>query len=298
MNEDVIVLLLGASEGAYALAASFAEYGVPAVLMDEEIPEIFEASALFAEIRRVPGMEYRGLLLRALSDFYEKYAGKSLLLLPTTEAYATRLLAEREALERMYLLPQKLSSKLSSKPFSFDGAVAGVLLAYVGGTGKCRTIYGRVVASTDAGEPIAVITEPKPIWVQAPPAPEAQGFLLYAVSEKGECYPYENGGALSPLIAFPSASDTSVAEWILNDSVLCEKTEEADTASAVFSLLSYRRLKPFLHPDSEEEVRALRRSRLFLSLYPSRSERKGLFFRRALTHFALQNRQKTAKRKK
>lgn len=294
MDTDVIVLLLGANEGAYALAASFAEYGIPAVLMDEEIPEIFERSAFFVEMRRVPGIGYRGLFLRALSDFYEKYAGKSLILIPTTEEYTARTLAERETLDRMYLLPQKSCLSLTAA----NEDTEGLLFLYTGREGKERFFYGRVVARTDRGEPIAVVTEPLPRSVSVLPKLEAQGFALYAVSDAGECSPCGGSGALSPLVAFPSASDTSLAEWILNDHVLCEEGEEHAVSTAVFSLLPYRHLKPFLLPSAEKQVRALRRARLFLTLYPHRAERKNPFFRRAITRFALQNRQKTAKTKK
>ena len=81
MENDVIVLLLGATEGAYALAATFGgEYSIPVAVMDEKIPDAFEASAFIKETRDVPGISYRGIFMRALSDFYEAHAGKSLLL--------------------------------------------------------------------------------------------------------------------------------------------------------------------------------------------------------------------------
>ncbi len=300
MDTDVIVLLLGANEGAYALAASFAEYGVPSVLMDEEIPEIFERSGLFAETRRVPGIGYRGLLLRALSDFYEKYAGKSLILIPTTEEYTARTLAEEATLARMYLLPQK-GWEPAVTP---EGTAEGFLLVYVGRTGKCRGLYGRTVARTDGGEPLALFVALFADCTTVYPPKTTPGFALYAVTDRGEVLPYDLGGALSPLVAFPSALDTSVAEWILNDYVSCvesgenEQREQGVTLDAVFSLLPYRRVAPHVFPEEREGVRSLRRSRLFLTLYPHRAERKNPFFRRALTRFALQNRQKTAKTKK
>ena len=92
MENDVFVLLLGANAGAYALASAFAEYGIFVAVMDEEIPAALGASRFVCETRRVPGIAYRGIFMRALSDFYEAHAGRSLLLLPMTKAYAEAVL--------------------------------------------------------------------------------------------------------------------------------------------------------------------------------------------------------------
>ena len=80
MENDVILLLLGANEGAYALASAFAgDFGISVCVMDEDIPKAFNASKHISETRTVSGIRYRGLFLRALSDFYEANVGKCLI---------------------------------------------------------------------------------------------------------------------------------------------------------------------------------------------------------------------------
>ena len=307
MNEDVIVLLLGATEGAYALAASFAEYGVACAVMDEELPSVFARSALFREVWRVPGIGYRGILLRALHDFYEKYAGKCLILLPTTEEYAARLLAEQEELALMYLMPQKAlvsSEKAAVSP-------VGLLLSYVGSTGRARTLYGEIVACADPeyalGAPLALVTAKTPTSLPRRVPTGKPHFALYAVSKDGTLSPYAEDGALSPLVAFASAADTSLAEWILSDYVLCaeeeegergEDGEEENVPEGVFSLASYRKTLPYLLPHAHARVKRLRRARLYLSLYVHREEKKNPFFRLALSRYARENWQKRTKTKK
>ena len=302
MNEDVIVLLLGATEGAYALAASFAEYGVPCAVMDEELPSVFARSALFREVWRVPGVAYRGILLRALHDFYEKYAGKCLILLPTTEEYTARLLAEREELASMYLMPQK--ALVPSEKAAFPPV--GLLLSYVGSTGRARTLYGEVVACADPeyalGAPLALVTAKTPPALPRRVATSKPHFALYAVSKDGTLSPYAEDGALSPLVAFASAADTSLAEWILSDYVLCaeeeEDGEETEVPEGVFALASYRKTLPYLLPHARARVKCLRRARLYLSLYAHREEKKNPFFRLALSRYARENWQKRTKIKK
>lgn len=301
MNEDVIVLLLGATEGAYALAASFAEYGVRCAVMDETVHTVFDRSALVGEVWRVPGISYRGILLRALNDFYEKYAGKCLCLLPTTEDYAERLLAEQQTLETMYILPQKHIRKGTALPSS----TVGLLLSYVGASGRARTCYGEIVARTEtereAGAPLAVVTAPVPPSLFGRIATAKPHFALYAVTKDGTLSPYTEDGALSPLIAFPSAADTSLAEWILADYVLCggeEETAGEETPEALYALSTYQGIKPYLLAHACERVEMLHQSRLFLSLYRHPEEKKNPIFRLRLHRYAKENWQKRTKIKK
>lgn len=294
MNEDVLVLLLGANAGAYALAASFGEYGVPAAVMDEDVPMPFAQSAFVFDVWRVPGISYRGMLLRALGDFYAKYTKHRLILIPTKEQYTTRLLEMRDEIERMYLLPQKmcLKNETTMPP-------KGLLLSYVGRTGAARSMYATVCAATENGIPLAVVTSPVPEGLDARVSRKTPSFALYAVDEEGSVTPYSEEGCLSPMIALASAADTSLAEWILADYVLCDRVESnADVPSAVFSLYSYRRIKPYLLTHKKADVDRLFGARLFLSLYPHRAERKSPIFRRRLRLLSLGKWQKKTKIKK
>ena len=282
MENDVFVLLLGANAGAYALAATFAgEYGVPVAVMDERIPSVLGRSAFVSEVRTVPGIGYRGILMRALSDFYAAHAGKSLLLIPTTEVLAEAVQDERELLARMFLLPQKNVEKTNKIPF----VPTGVLLSYVSREGSSLALYGRVVARNEQGMPLALLTEDAPADVLVGVREKTPSLTLYAVSADGHLAPFSDGGALSPFCLFPSATDASVAEWMLSDYVPCITPEPCTVKTAVFSLCSWRRLLPYALPEERERLRALKRKRLFLSLTAPHGEKRNLIYRRALRRF-------------
>ena len=295
MENDVFVLLLGANAGAYALGASFAEYGIPVTLMDEAIPSTLSASKFICDVRSVPGIGYRGLLLRALSDFYEAHAGKSILLLPTTGAYTERVLAEREVLERMFLLPNKKWQK--GEPLS--PAPDALLLAYVGRTGALRTVYGEVAASNAYGEPLALITKATPPSLLAEIPCDTPHFALYAVKNAALGTAVTDEDALSPLVAFASAADLSLAEWMLTDYISCEPIgADGETPSGLFTLFSYGKTKKHLSPSRAEQAKALRRRHLFISLFAGRNETKHPCRRLVLKRFYGELWQKKTKKKK
>lgn len=282
MENDVFVLLLGANAGAYALAATFAgEYGIPVAVMDEHIPPALSRSAFVGEARTVPGIGYRGILMRALSDFYAAHAGRSLLLIPTTEALTAAVLAEREELERMYLLPQKKVEKTENPPF----VPTGILLSYVSREGSTLALYGRVVARTESGEPLAVCTEQAPPELLARLGDSTPSFTLYAVAEDGRISPISDEGFLSPFCLFPSAADASLAEWMLADYVTCEALMPCEAKTAVFSLCSYGALRPYILAGEREALRALKKKKLFLSFSSFRGEKRNPLYRRVLRGF-------------
>ena len=283
MGDDVYVLLLGATTGAYALARSFAEdYAVPVTVMDEQVDAAFEKSNFVREVRRVPGIMYPALLHRALSDFYEAHSGRSLLLLPLTAAYAKAVLAEREFYERMFLLPQKT-------PFcegTASGTPEALLLAYRGREGALTTAYGRVVARDEDGSPLALVTAPTPVALLEKLTQTESGFALYAVDEKGNPSSYLPEGAVSPFCALASAQDTSLAEWVLFDYVLCREVKnECADAQAVFSLLPYRAWRKRVIDKEKKTVAALRKKHLHLTLFTLKNERKSPFARARLRRF-------------
>jgi len=292
MNEDVIALLLGATEGAYALAASFGEYGIPAAVMDEEIPDAFFRSAFICDAWRVPGIDRDALLLRALGDFYGKHARSSLLLIPTTESFAAHVYAEREHLERMYILPQCNigNSREEETPVA-------LLLAYVDRMSELHTYYATVCAAC-ANMPLAVIPARTPDALLSQ-IPLVRGFSLYGVTQGGALYPFSDDGALSSLVAFPSAADASLVEWILADLVLCTPLPVSEEVpEAVFSLMPYKHIRPYVLSEEKDRVFRLSHSRLFLSLWPRREEKKSPRARMCLRRYALANWQKKTKIKK
>ena len=296
MENDVFVLLLGACEGAYALAASFAgEYGIPVALMDESIPDAYFASRFFFECREVAGIGYTGLFRRALSDFYEAHAGKSLILLPMTERYAKKILSECDFLETMYLLPQKNVPVLQSPTTSPEA----LLLVYTGPTGERHALFARTAAMSDAKEVLAVITEETPQNLLDALPEHAAGIALYAVDEKGSIAPTGEDGALSPFCAFPSAADLSLAEWILADYVFCEKVKEPQSIpEAIFSPYPIRMVKKHILPAEKTRVKLLLRRRLKLTLAPPRGETHHLHPRSVLRRFYRENSAKKIKAKK
>ncbi len=282
MENDVFVLLLGANAGAYALAATFAgEYGIPVAVMDEQISPAISRSAFVGEARTVPGIGYRGIFMRALSDFYAAHAGHSLLLIPTTEALAAAVLAEREELERMYLLPQKKVEKTEKISFM----PTGLLLSYVSREGSTLALYGRVVARSEQGEPLAVCTEQAPSELLARLGDSTPSFTLYTVAEDGRISPMSDGGSLSPFCLFPSAADASLAEWMLTDYVTCEAPVPCEAKAAVFSLCSYGALKPYILAEEREAIKTLKKKKLFLSLVTMRGEKRNPIYRRKLRAF-------------
>lgn len=294
MRNDVIVLLLGATEGAYALAVTFSgDYGIPVCVMDREIPAAFSASAFVGQTHRVFGIEYSALFLRALSDFYEAHAGKSILLLPMTEEYTARVLAAQETLARMFLLPQKKCPDHQTPHF----IPTAFLLLYVGRMGEARTVYGEVAARTQDGEPLALITKPTPEGLASRLSCDTPHFALYAVGSKGECVAAREGYA--PLLAFPSASDLSLAEWLLADYVTCDSIGwDGDVPSGLFTLFSYKRIKGYLLSAHSKEAKALRKQHLSVTLYPSRGETRAPARRLCLHRFYRENWEKRTKPKK
>lgn len=286
MGNDVILLLLGANEGAYALASSFAgDYGIPVCVMDERIPIAFSASSFVRETRTVSGLAYRGLFMRALCDFYEAHPGKSILLISTTADYTARVLEEREELERMFLLPQKKCPEREN----FDGVPAAMLLLYVGRTGDVRTVYGEIAARTEEGTPLAVITKPTPKALLAHLHTDTPHFALYLIGEDG--HPFHAGEKYADFLAFSSAADLSLAEWILTDYVTCESIgEDGSIPTGLFTLFSYKKTKSYILFEQKELVKTLRRKRLSVRLYAEK--------RRPLRRAYRENWEKITKTKK
>ena len=295
MENDVFVLLLGANAGAYALASAFAEYGISVTVMDEEIPPAFKVSRFVSEARAVPGIGYDGIFMRALSDFYEAHAGKSLILLPTSEGYTERVLAAREVLERMYLLPNKKWQKTNK----IDFLPTGLLLAYVGRTGDLHTAYAAVAARTEAGTPLALVTKETPSELLLLLPTDTPHFALYATGDAGELSAMGAEDALSPLLAFPAAADISLAEWMLTDYVTCEPIADTpDTPRGLFTLFPLKETKPYLLPAWRTPALALARRRLTLSLFGARTETKRPRHRLILRRFYQEIWQKKTKAKK
>lgn len=272
MDRDVFVLLLGATDAAYALGAAFAgDMGISVTVMDEELPDAFFRSAFLTPCR-TPGLSLSGILRRALSDFYEKHASHRCILIPTTEVYASLLRAEESFFSKMYLLPHLLSMKCENIPVDTDA----LLLVYTGREGERRVVYGTVAAKTPDGAPLAVLTEDAPASILSRLPDGERGLALFALSA-GKLLPCAEDGALSPLFYFISAADASVAEWIVFDYVLCEPLPPVrENARALFSLFPFGKIKRYLLPHARECAHRFHARRLESVLFSLRYERKSL----------------------
>lgn len=290
MKSDVCLLVLGACEGAYALAASFAgELGVPVTLMDEQITASLAASALLSP-SRVPGLTLDGIFLRALSDFYAAHAASRCMLIPAKDIYAEMTEKHAEYLSRMFLLPHTLRLPDTPPPQRPEG----LLLVYGGREEETvRTVYGRTVVCAEDGSPISLVTEDVPARLLSALPPHARGLSLFAVKD-GALFPYAERGALAPQIALSEAMDASVAEWILYDWLLCEEPPDVkEGGHALFTLYPYGWLRRSVREEEKKTVGRLRARRLVFTLFSRRYEKfplRGYFGIRRFAREAMERR--------
>ena len=275
MENDVFVLILGATEGAYALAhAFFHDYGIRPTVVDEDAPfYIKESTALRYE--RVPGLGNARMLLLAAERFYEKHSGKSLFLLPVKEVYAAMTEAHRDHLETMFFLPRLHRGDATAKD------ARALLFAYRGTEGETRTAYGRVAARDGEGRPTVLLAGERPT-VDLTSMPEGS-IALFAEDADGCLAPVRE--PLSALLFFLTAADVSLPEHLINDYVLCEALPKEEWVSGMFSLYPYRWVKKqvFSHLRAEADRRVSRKMATAL-FAPARE--KGLCIRLHLARFA------------
>ena len=147
--------------------------------------------------------------------------------------------------------------------------------------------------------PLAVVTEAPPENL-SPFHMEEAGFSMLGVDENGRCTPFFSEDALTAFCALASAQDTSLAEWMLNDYVLCLPFEEEQKGSthAIFSLFPYRKIKKRILPSERERVSYFKKRGLFCALFSLKHEAKSPRRIWHLERFYRQIRQMGAKAKK
>lgn len=273
MEEDVLVVLLGATPAAFALAQAFdRDYGIRSILVGS-LPE--EERAPYLTEIPLPADVRDGLFLRALTDLYERTPNKSRLLLPMAEPYITLCGSHRDTLEKMFLCPGAFGGIRLPEASPNDLPVDGILFGFQGRT-ETRLCYARLCPPTPSGIPAACVTAPLPpaLVQEAETAKDGKrGFFL--------CY--TSGDRLSDtpvcgyFLGFPAAADVSLPELLLNDYVTCTPLPENNPALAgVWSPFSRRRVMPLLDKTEKKLVR----KKLFLSYFGARA---GFFRRRPAT---------------
>ncbi len=285
MKNDILPILLGATDGAYALARAFYhDYGICPLVLDESPSPLFEATAC-ARLWVRKNLARPHILYRVLEDIYEETKGKSLVLLPMTEAFTERL-REREAwLSAMFLLPH-MPTALSREEC---GSPDAILFLYRAADGECRTVLGEVAACSH-GTPIAAFARPVTRELSAAVQAFAEGlsrgaYLFYLGTDgDGEPSLLSQGSDFSPLCALTLANDVSIPELMISECVLCDPLPEPDgELLGVFSLFPRRQTQKYLSSEGKKECRARRRR--FVSLYSLSGDRFSLALWRVFRSF-------------
>ena len=277
MQNDVLPVFLGATEGAYALCRSFYhDYGICSLVIDEQVPPLFESTKVAAACS-FPHVAVPRILERVLEDIHEKGRGKSLLLIPATAQYLAIVSAQRETLEKMFLMPH-LPTLGAEQLLNFEPTALAFL--YRSGTGDARVIYGEVCAAAASGEPLGVIASPIPQNIEEMILADAEnlsrGCYLFYLAEKEEGIVCAREAApLHPLMAFVTAMDASIPEWMITETVLAETLAPKDESlCGVFTLFSFRKTKRFMKKASQRKAKKLFRRRLATALYVKKGEAK------------------------
>ncbi len=270
MENDVFVLILGATDGAYALAhAFFHDYGIRPTVMDEAASALLLRSVALT-FEKVPGMAMSRMLLLAAERFYERHSGKPIFLLAAKKEYLSVVEENRETLEKMFFLPRLTAGDI---PVAYP---KGLLAVYRSTEGYGRSLYGKAAAWDEKGMPLLVLVEKKREKCQELLAKNGS-IGLFAETEEGKFLPVDD--PLSPLLFFLTAADVSLPEWLLADYLLCDMKEEADSEIyGMFSLFAYRRLRKKVISEALSEADSRYRRHEATALYLPKRE-KGLFRR-------------------
>ena len=262
MRQDVLPIILGTSEGAYALAHAFYhDYGIIPLVLDDRPSPLFSASlcAYFVESKSI---RKKDILYRTLDDIHSKKQGKSLILIPSDKEFLSFVLEREESLSKMFLLPHLPSPSSCDLPKE----PSALALLYRTGKGDIRTVFARVFSLMPNGSVGALLTENIPSLIEERIKKEAEvlsrGIYLFYVDAEGVLY--RDDAVLSPLLAFSSAKDASLPEWILEETVLCNPLNETSTRLfAFFSLFPYRKSRRFLSREKRKQLRGIEKCTLY-----------------------------------
>ena len=262
MREDVLPIILGANEGAYALSNAFYhDYGIIPLVFDSKPSALFSATACayFVEFENI---RKKDILYRTLDDIHSKKQGKSLILIPADKEFLSFVREREEWLSKMFLLPH-LPTPCADK---IPEDLSSLTLLYRAGKGECRTVFGRVLSLFPSGKAGAVLTENIPADIEENIEREAQGLsrgiYLFYIGADGVLY--RDGSVLSPLCAFAAAKDASIPEWIIEETVLCNPlTETQKKLFALFTLFPYRKCRRFLSRKDRKSLRRVEKCALY-----------------------------------
>ena len=262
MKQDVLPVILGASEGAYALShAFFHDYGIIPLVLDEEIPELF-SHTFCAYADEIKNVRKAHILYRVLEDIASKAQGKSLILIPADAHFLSLVEENAEALEKSFLMPHVPTPSKDTLPCD----AVSLALLYRAKNGECRTVYAHVLAKAPSGEITALKAENIPESINENIVEQAKklrrGIYLFALDREGRLYRDE--AILPRLLAFSAAKDASFPEWMINETVLCTPLVETQSAlSGVFTLFPYRKTKRFLSRSQRKALRRVERCTLY-----------------------------------
>lgn len=262
MRRDVLPVILGANEGAYALSQAFYYgYGIVPLVLDDTDSPLF-AATLCAYFRVQKNIRKKDILYRILEDFYEKNQGKSLILIPADAQLLSFVREREERLSLMYLLPHLPTPSEDSIPK--DARALAVL--YRTGKGECRTVYADILARTPKGEVAAALAKNIPAATEAALKSAAdalsRGVYLFYEDEKGRLY--RDGETLPRLSALSAAKDASIPEWMLEEMVLSVPLSETQSElSGLFTLFPYRKVRRYLSKHDRKRVRSVQKCALY-----------------------------------
>lgn len=254
MKQDVLPVILGTEDGAYALAHAFYhDYGIIPLVLDEKLPPLF-SHTFSAYACEVKNFRKSDIFYRTLEDIAGKAKGKSLILIPANAEYLSLTLQRKGELSKMFLMPHLPTPSADALP----NAPVALALLYRTGAGECRTVFSRVLAKSPSGSVTALLAEPISKDVDERIKAEAKVlrrgvYLFYLDKEDKIC---REASVLPALIAFCAAKDASIPEWMIAETVLCVPLPETQAElSGVFTLFPYGKTRRYL---SRAQRRALR----------------------------------------
>ena len=260
MRRDVLPVLLGTGEGAYALShAFFHDYGITPLILAEREDALLSVS-FCAYIRCAPYHRDEGILLHTLDELYASTRGKSLILIPTDSESLALMKRSLRFFETRFLLPHMPSECTEETPFSVRSQARAVVLLYLSGRREARTVYATVRARSASGEPVVLLTESIPdevsLRVQRLASSLDRGVYVFYEEEDGTLR--RESAVLPALLALSAAKDASIPEWMIEETVLAAPLSAVDEdLCGVYTPLPYRKMRSLLDRKARRALRRL-----------------------------------------